>query len=206
MRTPGAAPPRVDGRAPLTPINDSPAADQADVADHDTALGDGGAASLDPPSGAEWVASLPVVASLHALARDRTLARAGTRAEEGSGSVLIVGAVAATLVLLLGLLAVVAAATAAHRVRTAADLAALAAAGAAAGVLSAHGSGAADPCLLAAQVAADNGAELRQCELQAGSEVLVEASLPVSLSWPGAPMVATAKSRAGPAAEDIAPP
>lgn len=200
MRTPGAAPPRVDGRAPLTPINDGPAADQADVADQDTALGHGGAASLDPPSGAERVASL------HAVARDRTLARAGTRAEEGSGSVLIVGAVAATLVVLLGLLAVVAAATAAHRVRTAADLAALAAAGAAAGVLSAHGSGAADPCLLAAQVAADNGAELRQCELQAGSEVLVEASLPVSLPWPGAPMLATAKSRAGPAAEDVAPP
>ena len=113
--------------------------------------------------------------------------------ESGSGSVLVVGAIAALVVVLLGMMA-------AQRVRTAADLAAIAGAGAAAGMLSAS-AGAGNPCTVAASVATANGGELRACELQGDAEVLVEIAVPVSLPWPGAPSVATASARAGPAPE-----
>ena len=120
--------------------------------------------------------------------------------ESGSGSVLVVGAIAALVVVLLGMMALVAAAVAAQRVRTAADLAAIAGAGAAAGMLSAS-AGAGNPCTVAASVATANGGELRACELQGDAEVLVEIAVPVSLPWPGAPSVATPSARAGPAPE-----
>ncbi len=133
---------------------------------------------------------------------DRGLCREGAPSgrESGSGSVVVVGVIAALVVVLLGLMALIAAAVAAQRVRTAADLAAIAAAAAAAGVLSSS-AGVGDPCTVAASVATANGGELRGCELRGEAEVLVEVVSPISLPWPGAPSVATAKARAGPAPE-----
>lgn len=121
--------------------------------------------------------------------------------EQGSGTVLVLGMIA-VLVLLLGLVHLLSAsATAAAQAARAADLAALAGADAARGLTTQ------DPCGLAAEVVAANGAELSSCAVggEFGTEVTVETARdllevsPLNPSWLQLPeMPASGVSRAGP--------
>jgi secretion/DNA translocation related TadE-like protein len=119
--------------------------------------------------------------------------RVRLRREQGSGAVLVLGAVACVVVVLAGALVVTAAVRDAHRARSAADLGALAAAaGPAAG-------GAAD-CAAAAVVTSAGGARLRGCRALADGSVLVVVGVPVdwAVGWPGLPEEVTGAARAGP--------
>ncbi|GAB3110361.1 hypothetical protein GCM10027055_09560 [Janibacter alkaliphilus] len=114
------------------------------------------------------------------------------RGDRGSGSVLAVGAIAATLSGTLGGLAVASAVLAAHSARAAADLAALATA-----VQHQQGTGA--PCAEARRVAAAQQAEVTACQVTADGTAQVTTSVPVALRLPGVgPTRATGVSRAGP--------
>lgn len=110
------------------------------------------------------------------------------RRDEGSGTVLVVGAIGVLVVLLVGGLTLVSAAHASTRARTAADLGALA------GAMQLVRPDGADPCASAAAVVRANGGALLEC--RATGQVLdVRASVPAG--WPGLG-AATARSRAGP--------
>lgn len=135
---------------------------------------------------------------------DTVPARGGTErgaSERGSGTVLVLGMIAA-LVLLVGLVHLLSAsATAAAQAARAADLAALAGADAARGLTSE------DPCTLAEEVAAANGAQLSSCSVggEFDTEVTVEVSRdllevsPLNPSWLPLPEIpASGDSRAGP--------
>ncbi|MFW5472644.1 Rv3654c family TadE-like protein [Knoellia sp. CPCC 206450] len=111
--------------------------------------------------------------------------------ERGSGTVLVVAAVAAVLLLGIAGLQVGAAASAAHRARAAADLSALAAA-------SALQEGGADPCGRAAHLARRNSARVVDCLLRPDDSVLVRVTTDLDLAWPGLPRTAVASARAGP--------
>lgn len=122
------------------------------------------------------------------------------RAEDGAGTVAVLGLVAALLTVALGAAALLSAVVAGHRAAAAADLAALAGAAAlaSAGDLVPSGGGAAPPgggaCAAAERVARANGALVTSCVVQ-GLEVWVGTT--AAPAWPGLG-VATARARAGP--------
>lgn len=126
------------------------------------------------------------------------------RADEGSGSVLLLAVVLVALAMALVLAAFVQALAARSSVRAAADLAALVAASQIAipsGVVLAAGlspDGVA-ACARAADVAQRNGAHMTACSTGAGRVVLVEVSR--GTVWG----VATASAAAGPASERLRP-
>jgi len=112
--------------------------------------------------------------------------------ERGSATVLTIGAVAAVVLVLTGVLVVVGTVRDVHRARAAADLAALAAAGPAT-------SGADADCGAGAAVAAANGAEVSRCVREPDGSVVV--TVEVGRHWPpgwaGLPAVVSARARAG---------
>ena len=114
------------------------------------------------------------------------------RSDRGSATVLTVGAVAAVVLVLTGVLVVVGAVRDVHRARAAADLAALAAAGPAV-------SGADVDCRAGASVAAANGAAVTRCVQESDGSVVV--TVVVGRHWPpgwgGLPAVVSARARAG---------
>ncbi|MEP7763790.1 Rv3654c family TadE-like protein [Sanguibacter sp. 25GB23B1] len=111
----------------------------------------------------------------------------GEDPEAGSGTVLLIGVVAA-LVLLAALVGVLGGSAAARGgAQGAADLAALAAAGA-------DMSGTAEPCSLAGEVARRNGGTLTQCLPEGDGIYTVTATAPAP-----AGRTAEARARAGPA-------
>jgi secretion/DNA translocation related TadE-like protein len=88
------------------------------------------------------------------------------RRETGAGSVLVIALVGVVALLGLGAVALGGGLAARQRVIGAADAAALAAADAASGAVSG------EPCVLAGDVAAANGAELRSCSVDAAVAVV----------------------------------
>lgn len=116
----------------------------------------------------------------------------GAGSDRGSATVLTVGAVAAVVLVLAGVLVVSGVVRDVHRARTAADLAALAAAG----PLS---SGGGADCELAVSVAAANGAVLTGCAVGADGSVLVSASVDRRWApgWEGLPATVSGRARAG---------
>jgi secretion/DNA translocation related TadE-like protein len=110
--------------------------------------------------------------------------------EQGSGTVLVVGAVAVVLAATIGVLMVISAVLASHRAHSAADLAALAAAG----TLS-RGADTTSACAAGMRLAASNGAAVVTC--RAGPDLSIELTVHVSASMPRVG-TATARARAGP--------
>ena len=121
--------------------------------------------------------------------RDRAAVTRRTARDRGAATLLAV-AFLGVLLLLGAALGVVGAMVVAHRqAQSAADLAALAGADA--------GATGADPCAVAAELAADNGARLARCSV-ADREVTVEVTVS-GPRWLGQPHDLTARARAGPA-------
>lgn len=122
------------------------------------------------------------------------LGRFGRRSldDRGSAAVVMLGVIAATLVLTVSGLMLASAVLASHRARASADIAALAAAG----VLM-RGGPPGKACESAAQVAAANYGRLLQC-IASGSEVRLRVAVPAGLRGVG---IATARSRAGPGSD-----
>ena len=118
--------------------------------------------------------------------RSRRTTKSGDR---GSGTVLVLGAGLLLVILLGAVLLLLQGAVAATRSATAADLSALAAADTARGLRSG------DPCGVAKEVAARNGASLTGCAVNAADRsVQVDTEVGVRLlPWP-----ATGQARAGP--------
>ncbi|MBD3784348.1 MAG: flp pilus-assembly TadE/G-like family protein [Micrococcales bacterium] len=114
------------------------------------------------------------------------------RPEEGSGSVLVVGALGALVAVLAGALVLAGAVRDVHRAQGAADLAALAAARPLV-------VGGAPDCGVAAEVAGANGAVLERCSVLADGSVVVEVVVRRSgaVRWPGVPDDAVSRARAG---------
>lgn len=104
-----------------------------------------------------WNACVPSFAKLQCEAADRP--HPTENPEEGSGTVLAVGIIAALLILATVIIGFAGVSTANRRAAQAADLAALAAADALRGITPG------DPCDIAAQVARDNNANLVGCAL-----------------------------------------
>jgi len=109
--------------------------------------------------------------------------------DRGSAAVVMLGVIAAVLVLTVSGLLLASAVLASHRARAAADLAALAAAG-----VLLQGEPAGMACGAAAWVAAANHGRLRQC-IVSGSEVRLSVVASPGVTGVG---IATARSRAGP--------
>lgn len=125
-----------------------------------------------------------------AAAKPKAFARVQAGQEDGSGTVLIVGAGLGIILLMLAVLGLLQAAVGGSRAGTAADMAALA------GADTIRGLRTGDPCTVAAEVAARNGAELASCVPEAGTLsvlVKVRAEAGALLPWPP-----TASARAGP--------
>lgn len=127
----------------------------------------------------------------------RPITRRGRGSDRGSGTVLVVALAAAAVFGLLAILALSAVASAAGRAAGAADLAALAAADAARGL------GPGEPCEVAADMAARNGARLDACERSGAGGVIVDVwtSVPAgpALTWLSSLGAdASGRSRAGP--------
>jgi secretion/DNA translocation related TadE-like protein len=117
------------------------------------------------------------------------------RHDRGAGTVLAVGLLSAAAILALGLSTVGQVIVARHRASAAADLAALAAARTA--NASSAATAAAEPCPVAREVAAANGARLTSCVLDASGVVSVSAQTDTNAAL--GVFRATAKARAGPA-------
>lgn len=117
--------------------------------------------------------------------------------QSGSGTVLVVALVAAAVFAILLVLAITAAVSAAGRAASAADLAALAAAD------TARGLSAGEPCGVAAEVVARNGAVLVDCRRTGPGGVIVDVWTSVA-AGPGTQWLSgwgldgTGRSRAGP--------
>jgi secretion/DNA translocation related TadE-like protein len=109
--------------------------------------------------------------------------------EHGSATVIMLGVIAAVLMLTVSGLLLASAVLASHRARTAADLAALAAAG-----VLLRGDPPAAACQSAAQVATANHGQMQRCVAD-GTEVRLSIAVPAGIQGLG---VATARSRAGP--------
>lgn len=122
------------------------------------------------------------------MARHRV--RDALRSDQGSGTVLMTGVIAALLVTALAVAGLMGAQAAAGRARAAADLAAL---GGATALTSVRSPG--DPCAVAEHVAAADGAVLRACEVS-GEDVTVEVGVDVRLLGVG--RVAVGVALAGP--------
>lgn len=114
-----------------------------------------------------------------------------TARDQGSGTVVVLGAAGVVLAVTVGALMVVSAVLASHRAQSAADLAVLGAA-----AVLARGEPAAAACARAAAVADRNGANVAAC--RPGSDLSVELVVAVPASIPGVG-TATARARAGPA-------
>lgn len=122
--------------------------------------------------------------------------------ERGSGTALGVGLGMVLILVLAAGVVLIQATTAAGRAASAADLAALAAADAARGIREG------EPCLLAAQVADRNGAELQSCSRKGAAGEIVDitttVNVPALLRWTAAHAAgqdsahAVGRSRAGP--------
>ena len=112
--------------------------------------------------------------------------------EQGSATVLTVGAMGVLVMMLTGALLVVSVVRDVHRARSAADLSALAAAGP-------LPTGGRPSCADGSSVAMANGATLTRCDMLADGSVVVRASVPLrwSATWAGIPDHATASARAG---------
>lgn len=112
--------------------------------------------------------------------------------EQGSATVLTVGAMGVLVMMLTGALLVVSVVRDVHRARSAADLSALAAAGP-------LPTGGRPSCADGSSVAMANGATLTGCDKLADGSVEVRASVPLrwSATWAGIPDRATAAARAG---------
>ncbi|MBP3042548.1 flp pilus-assembly TadE/G-like family protein [Arthrobacter jiangjiafuii] len=110
-------------------------------------------------------------------------------AEDGSGTVLVLGAGLVVLILSGAVLLMLQAGVAANRAATAADLSALAAADTLRGLRPG------DPCTVAAEVAARNGAELAGCTAEPGDQSVQVAT---EMAVPLLPFPATGQARAGP--------
>ncbi len=120
----------------------------------------------------------------------------GGNAEHGAGTVLVLGAGMLLLILCMAVLLLLQTAVAASRAATAADLAALAAAD------TVRELRLGDPCQVAGEVAARNGAVLASCSVDTGEQtVQVETEVPVPLL----PQPATGHARAGPPPDTPAP-
>jgi secretion/DNA translocation related TadE-like protein len=117
------------------------------------------------------------------------------RHDRGAGTVLAIGLLSAAAILALGLSTVGQVIVARHRASAAADLAALAAARTA--NASSAATAAAEPCPVAREVAAANGARLTSCVLDASGVVSVSAQTDTNAAL--GVFRATAKARAGPA-------
>ncbi|MFC8504435.1 Rv3654c family TadE-like protein [Pedococcus sp. NPDC057267] len=113
--------------------------------------------------------------------------------DQGSGTVLMVGVVAALFLLTVAGVAVASAVLAAHRARAAADLAALSGA-----VALGQGGAPSSACGAARVVAGRNGAVLVACSTGADGSLLVRTSTRVTVGVPAQPRAATALARAGP--------
>jgi secretion/DNA translocation related TadE-like protein len=114
------------------------------------------------------------------------------RPQQGSATVLTVGAVAAVVLVLTGVLVVSGAVRDVHRARAAADLAALAAAGPVA-------TGGAADCAAGASIARANGAVLTGCAVEPDGSVVVAVSVGHRwvAGWGGLPTVVSGRARAG---------
>jgi len=117
--------------------------------------------------------------------------------DRGAGSVLMLGLIAAVVLVAAAVLTLGYAAVHAARAATAADLAALAAADAARGLSSGR------PCDVAADAAARNGARVSSCALGNGEGTVVDVSVVVPLGsglgvLETAGLEARASARAGP--------
>jgi len=113
----------------------------------------------------------------------------GGETEQGAGTVLVLGSGLLLLILCAAVLLLLQSAVGASRAATAADLAALAAADTVRELRSG------EPCAVAAEVAARNGAVLASCTVDTGERtVQVETRVPVPLL----PQPATGHARAGP--------
>ncbi|QFQ29428.2 hypothetical protein EEW87_002425 [Janibacter melonis] len=119
----------------------------------------------------------------------------GGAGERGSGSVLVLGVVAAVLVVLTATLVLSGALSAAHRSRGAADLSALAAAGEAV-----DGASPAAACGVAEDLARANGARLRSCVVGPDGVADVDVVVAVPVHVAGiTPRAMPGRARAGPA-------
>ena len=114
--------------------------------------------------------------------------------ETGAGTVLAAGLALAMLLLMVLLLGLAQAAVAVAKAAKAADLAALAAADVYRGLMPG------DPCAVAADVAARNGAAVLSCTLAGDFSVQVHVSVNTSFPWP-----ASGTARAGPPSDAVVP-
>lgn len=110
-------------------------------------------------------------------------------ADQGSGTVLVLGAGLVVLILSVAVLLMLQAGVAANRAATAADLSALAAADTLRGLRTG------DPCTVAAEVATRNGAELASCTPESADQSVQVAT---EVAVPLLPLPATGQARAGP--------
>jgi secretion/DNA translocation related TadE-like protein len=127
-----------------------------------------------------------------------SMTRSGAARETGGASVLVAGAASVVAAVTVVAVLIGAASHASARAAAAADLSALAAADAVRRSLAAAAG--ADPCAVAAGIAAQNDAVLRDCRVDAGwnVSVVVEVAGP-TLDRGSDPGVARAAARAGPA-------
>ena len=114
----------------------------------------------------------------------------GAGAENGSGTVLVLGVIAVLLALAIGLTGLVQVQAAVGRARLAADLAALGGATALSSVVAP-----ADPCAVAQTVAGANGAQVETCHAE-GEDVVVRVGVTTTVL--GVPRSAHSAARAGP--------
>lgn len=112
--------------------------------------------------------------------------------ERGSGTVLVIGAMAVVLLGALAGLHLATAARSAQQSATAADLGAIAGA-------QAQLAGSADPCARAAAVVAANAGHLVGCQVLMDDSVQVEVEVEAGVRWAGLLRPANARARAGPA-------
>jgi secretion/DNA translocation related TadE-like protein len=114
--------------------------------------------------------------------------------EQGSATVITLGAVGVLVLVMVGGVALGSAVAAMHRARSAADLGALAAAG----TLAASASPL-DACAAGAEVVRANRATQTSCRTYPDGSVILAVAVPPALVWPGLDPTARATARAGPA-------
>ncbi|XVX20882.1 Rv3654c family TadE-like protein [Actinomycetota bacterium] len=113
--------------------------------------------------------------------------------ERGSGTVLVVGAIGAVLVLVIGAMSVVSTVRATHTARAGADLGALAAA-----ATWQSGGSSAQACAAAGTVATRNRTAMTSCGVDGTGVAMVRVRAAISAPLPGLPRTADGAARAGP--------